>query len=111
MTLFTTAEPRLKLSVLLDLAVDSWLARLPQAKVLEVHASKVEPRGAKSSEDIEPSLSSSSESEEHNVEPIIEQILTEGELERVALSCRFALDLLCEKGLQNFTTFLSTGTG
>ena len=36
-----------------------------EAKVLEVHASYVELRGAKSSEDIEPSLSSSSVLEEH----------------------------------------------
>ena len=85
--LVTSAEPRLKLSVLLDTALNSELARPPQAEVLEVHAFYVELRGAVSSEDIEPSLSSSSESEVHNswnpvlglcchyhVEPICEQI-------------------------------------
>ena len=107
--LVTTTEARLKLSVLLDPALDSELARPPQAKFLEVHTSHVELRGAKSSEDTEPSLSSSSESEQHNswnqvrglcgdyfAEPIIEHILTEGEPERVVLSCRFAVDFCCE---------------
>ena len=46
--LVTTTDPRLKLSVLLDLALDSDLARSPQAKVLEVHTLCVELRGAKS---------------------------------------------------------------
>ena len=54
----TTAEQRLKLSV--------EPALFPQTKVLGVRTSCVELRGAKSSEDIEPSLSSSSESETHN---------------------------------------------
>ena len=52
--LVTTAEPRLKLSVLLNLALDSELARPPQAKVLEVHTSYVELQ--KRSEDTEPTL-------------------------------------------------------
>ena len=84
----TTEEPRLKLSVVLDLALDSELARPLQAKVLEVHTSYIELRGAKSSEDIEPSLAYSSEHSiwnpvlglrfQYYVAPTIERILTEG---------------------------------
>ena len=50
-----------KLSVLLDPALDSEFARLPQAKVRERFTSCVKLRGAEPSEDIEPSLSSSSD--------------------------------------------------
>ena len=51
-----TAEPRLKLSVLLGLALDSELARLPPAKVREMSTSYVQLRGAEPCEDIEPTL-------------------------------------------------------
>ena len=51
-----TAEPRLKLSVLLDPALDSELARLPQAKVQEMFADHVRLRRADPSKDIKPTL-------------------------------------------------------
>ena len=54
--LSVTAEPWLKLSVLLDPALDSELARLPQAKVREMFTDYVRLRGATPSEDIEPTL-------------------------------------------------------
>ena len=70
-----------------------------EVKVLVMHTSHVELRGAKSSQNIEPSWSSSSESEAHHswnpvlglcchydVGSIIVHILAEGELGRVALS-------------------------
>ena len=46
----TTAEPRLKLSVLLDPAFDSELACLPQARVREMFTSHVKLRGAEPSD-------------------------------------------------------------
>ena len=52
----TTAEPPLKLSVLLDPALDSELACLPQARVREMFTSHVKLRGAESSEDVERTL-------------------------------------------------------
>ena len=51
-----TAEPRLKLSVLLDPALVSELPRLPQAKVQEMFTDCVGLRGADASEDIGPTL-------------------------------------------------------
>ena len=51
-----TAEPRLKLSVLLDLAVDSELARLPQSKVRVMFTSCVKLRGAKNPRIVLPRL-------------------------------------------------------
>ena len=51
-----TAEPRLKLSVLLDPALDSELAPLPQAKVQEMFTDCVGLRGADPPEDFEPTL-------------------------------------------------------
>ena len=52
----TTAEPRLKLSALLDPALDPELGRLPLAKVREMFASHVNLRGAEPSEDIGPTV-------------------------------------------------------
>ena len=62
----TTADPRFKLSVLLDPALDSELGRLPKATVWEMFTSHVGLRGAEPSEDIEPSLSSSTDYGGHN---------------------------------------------
>ena len=41
----------------------------------------------------------------HRIGYNMEGILTEEELGRVALSCRFALDLLCDKSEQHAVTF------
>ena len=67
-----TADPRLKLSVFLGLALDSELARLPQPKFGRC-------------------------SPNHWTYSHL--------LRRVALSCRFPLDLLCGKSLQQFNHF------
>jgi len=51
-----TAEPRLKLSVILDPSLDSELVRVSQAKVRTMFTKYLKIRGAEPSEDIEPTV-------------------------------------------------------
>ena len=51
-----TAEPRLKLSVIIDSSLDSELARLPQARARQMFTDYLAVRGAEPSEDVEPTV-------------------------------------------------------